>query len=260
MADKMETPETEQTVQDNPMSEEPQTESEETQEAVQELVETETTEEINDSPKAPKDNAAWAAMRVENKKLKKALEQSGVDAEYLERLEQATTTQPSYSQQPQQVTEDDELPIVTGAINQTQQRVFQTHRELVNLRNQIRESEDREAEMLYPDLKTDKVFQQLVSEKRLASEVLGKHRRTAEICAEVSKILSRRDDQVKAQTRQETEQQLLEKQRATAEVRSTSTEGQSSSNDEELRRRVRKGDQEAATEVVKKKLLVGMDF
>ena len=260
MAKVQKTSEAEQTVQDNPMSEEPQTEPEEVQEEVQEPVETETTEETNDSPKTPKDNAAWAAMRVENKKLKKALEQSGVDAEYLERLEQATSNQPAYSQQPQQVTEDDELPRVTGAINQTQQQVFQTHKELINLKNQIRESEDREAEMLYPDLKTDKVFQQLVSEKRLASEVFGKHRRTAEICAEVNKLLSRRDDQVKAQTRQETEKQMLEKQRVTAETHSISSDGHSSATDEELRTRVRKGDQEAVTELVKKKLLGGMDF
>jgi hypothetical protein len=260
MADNEENTVAEQTAQDKPMSEEPQIESDQTQEEVQEPVETETTVEPNDSPEVPKDNAAWAAMRVENKKLKQALEQSGADAEYLDRLKQATSLQPYVSRQPQQVTENDELPKVTGAINTTQQQVFQTHQELINLKNQIRESEDREAEMLYPDLKTDKAFNQLVSEKRLASEVLGKHRRTAEICAEVSKLLSRRDDQVKAQTRQDTEKQLLEKQRATAEIKSTSSDGRSTADDEEQRMKIRRGDMEATQDMVKKKLMTGMDF
>lgn len=260
MADQTEKQVTEQTVQDKPISKDQVQEPGQAQENEQKPVETETTVKSNDNPEPPKDNVAWAAMRVENKRLKQALEQSGADADYLNRLHQVTKPQPDYQPQPQIVTENDELPRVTAAINQSQRATYQTRQELAQLRHQIRESEDREAEMLYPELKTDKAFQQLVAEKRLASEILGKHRRTAEICAEVDKVLSRRDEQVKVQTRQETEQQLMEKQRVTAEARTTSSIGKSSIADEELRLRARKGDIDAQTELVKKNLLAGMDF
>lgn len=220
----------------------------------------------NEVEEAPKENTAWAAQRVELKRLKeenermqRALDESGVDADYLRSLEEVTQGQ-QYQPNIQQVTPDSEVDQIYGAVNSASREAAQARLELQQLRNQMREQEDRLAEAEYPELKTDPAFQQLVAEKRLASEVVGKPRPTREIAREVKKLLSRRDEQVAEQARVETENRTLARQQATTEAKTETTGGSSSTTDEELRFRMRKGDRAASEQVIKDKLLADLDF
>lgn len=249
----------EQTTQDEPQSEV----QEDDRPQDQEPVERETTasqEETNADPEPPKDNAAWAAMRVENKRLKQALEETGVDSEYLEQLQQVTRQNPQQQPGYKQVTNDSDVETVTSSINSANHIAYQTRQEIAQLKAEIREREDREAEYAYPELKTDPLFQQIVAEKRLAAEVLGRRRPTLEIAREVKNLLSRREEQVTAQAMEQGKKQVLAKQQATMEAKTVTSSGQSSYDDEDLRSRARRGDRAAQEQLVKDKLLAGLDF
>ena len=226
-------------------------------EAEAQTVETETTQ-INEAEEAPKANAAWAAMRTENKQLRQLAEAVTQDQEYFQRLHDANRYIPQ-PRQPMQVTEDAEYPQTVQAINQANQIATQAQQELYQLRQQLRERDDREAERMYPELKTDVLFQQLVAEKKLTSEVLGRPRQTIEIAEEVRKILGKRELEISAKVEQETKQKVIEKQIATAEARTTTTSGAPSTDDEELRFKVRKGDRNAQIERAKR-LIADLDF
>lgn len=238
----------------------PTTEAQEIdQSQVAQPVETETTAQSNEEVQPPKDNAAWAAMRVENKKLKEALHETGVDAEYLERLKGVLQPQ-QVPQGYRAVTQDDDLGAVTQSINQAQQTAYITRQEIANLRNELREREDREAEAAYPELKSDPVFQQIVAEKKLAAEITGRKRPTAEIAREVRNLLSRRDQQVSAQAQEDAKASMLAKEQATREARTSPSNGQSSYDVDALKQRARRGDRAAQEQLVKDRLLGGMDF
>ncbi len=92
-------------------TEEATSEVEETQ---QDTVETDTTDQETSTDETneetvPKDNAAWAAMRAENKRLKESARSSEVDEAYLKELEGITGRQeyqPQY--RPEQLEEMDE--------------------------------------------------------------------------------------------------------------------------------------------------------
>lgn len=202
--------------------------------------------EVEDQP--PKENAAWAAMRAENKRLKEAV---GVDPAYLNKLRSATSNEPVFAQRANPVNPDSDYEQVTNSLNWTQQQAVHANNEIANLKNQLEKQQDREAEDAYPELKTDPVFQQIVAEKKLAARVLGHDITTREIAGQVKKLLSRRESQVVAQTEAQTQQRMVAKQAAMAEPKGTTTGGSSTASSEELRQRVRKGDMSAATEVAK---------
>lgn len=219
--------------------------------------ETQSNEEVEDS--TPKDNKAWAAMRVENKKLKEQLEETGVDAEYLEQLKNVTRGQDVKGPNPQAITEDTEYGTAIQGINEARQLAYQTRQELAQLKRERLEAEDREAENAYPGLKSDQLFQQMVAEKRLASEVMGRHRPTIEIAREVDKILSRRGQQVQAQATEEAERRQAEKQTATAQPQTSTSQGNSGYDSDSVRKGVRKGDRTAQTEMAKG-IIADLDF
>jgi hypothetical protein len=211
--------------------------------------------EVDNQP--PKDNAAWAAMRVENQRLKEAVSQ--VDPEYLERLRGATRNQEYAAPQVNQIAEDAEYSEVTRSLNWTQQQAAIANQKIAQLQNQLELQQDRQAEEAFPELKTDKVFQQIVAEKKLAARVLGHDRTTSEIAREVKSLLGRREEQLTAQVVQTTRQQDAETRAAIAEPRSTSSQGQSAANNEEVRHRVRKGDQDAQLDVARG-LIADLEF
>jgi len=233
--------------EDNPEPESAKEEADQPQPEEQESPEAETGK--NAEGDKPKDNAAWAAMRKENKRLKEELE--GIDPEYLERLRGATSPQEFQSQESPDLTEDADYSEVTKRVNWAQDQATRARQENAQLRAQLELQQDRQAEESYPELKTDKQFQQIVAEKKLAARVLGHGRTTTEIAREVKNLLSRRDEQVAAQTAESTKQQMNERQAATAEARGQTSGGVSTSTNEELRQRVRKGDMEAQNEVAK---------
>lgn len=214
--------------------------------------ETETGENEVDTPK---DNATWAAMRVENKRLKEALED--VDPEYLNRLQSAVAPQEYTMPQVNPLNDDADYSEVTRSLNWTQQQALQSQQQIARLQNQLELQQDRMAEDAYPELKTDKVFQQLVAEKKLAARVLGKDVTTTEIARDVKRLLDRREEQVAVQAAQSAKQQVIEKQMATAEAKGQS--GAKQVVDEDLRYRVRKGDAEAQTEVARG-LIADLEF
>lgn len=210
--------------------------------------ETETGEnEVDDKP--PKDNAAWAAMRTENKRLKEAIKE--VDPEYIEKL-QSAFSQPQNYPQPQQVPEDAEYGQVTQGLNYAQQQAAQANQRISQLQAQLERQQDAQAEDAYPELRTNKVFQQLVAEKKLAARVLGNDRTTIEIAKEVKRLLDRTVEQTAVATEKAVKQQELEKRAAIAEGKGTSTSGKPKEDDESLKNRVRHGDMEAQSEVAKR--------
>lgn len=241
--------------QEVPASESPEEAVDQQQPAETVNPESETgTNEVDDKP--PKDNAAWAAMRAENKRLKEAI---NVDPEYIEKLRGAVGPQEVVPQRYEPVTGDTDYTVVTDRLNWTQQQALRANEQIARLQNQLELQQDRAAEEAFPELKTDKAFQQIVAEKKLAARVLGKDVTTTEIAREVSKLLSRREEQVVAQTAANTKQQIIEKQAATAEAKGQTSGGISSQDDESLRNRVRKGDMEAQTQVAKG-LIADLEF
>lgn len=203
----------------------------------------------NEESEVPKDNAAWAAMRTENKRLKEAV--STIDPTYLESLRSATGYQPQMPQQVPQVTGDAEYGQVTSGVNWAASQAARANQQVQKLQQQLELQQDREAERAFPELKSDKVFQQIVAEKKLAARVLGHDRTTYEIADEVRSLLGRREEQVVAKTAQETTKQILQRQVISSEPRGQTTSGQSSQSSEDLRMRVRRGDSGAQTEVAK---------
>lgn len=248
----------EQTTQENPTPEaedqtSPQPEETETSDSVEQNAH----EEINEEEQTPRDNQAWAKMRVENKRLKEALRETEVDSEYLQQLKGVLQPQQqSPAQQYRTVSANDDIDSIAQSINEARGEAYRTRQEMAELKNQLRIREDMEAEMAYPELKTDPLFQQLVAEKKLASEVMGRSRPTKEIAREVKSILSRREEQISVQAQEQAQTALLQKQQATAQANTRTSNGQSSAQDEELRDRARRGDR-SAQEKIASKLLDG---
>lgn len=224
------------------------------QQPTEQSTEPETVNEVDDRP--PKDNAAWAAMRAENKRLKEAVET--VDPEYLEKLRGAVAPQEPYAPQFNPVTDDADYSEVTQRLNWTQQQALNAQQQLARMQQQLELQQDRQAEEAFPELKSDKEFQQLVAEKKLAARVLGREATTLEIARSVKKLLSRREEQVAVQTAQDTKQRIIEKQAAIAEGKGQSITNLSQ-DDESLRMRVRQGDQSAQEEVAKR-LIADLEF
>lgn len=228
----------------------------------QESPETETGK--NEVGEAPKDNAAWAAKRVENKKLKEENERlkealDSTDPKYLESLRGAVGPQEYPQEQIPQVSGDADYTQVTQGVNYANAQALRARQETAQLRNQLELQQDREAERAYPQLKTDKVFQQIVAEKKLAARVLGHDRTTIEIAEEVERLLNKHEEQVVAKASEETKAQILERQAISSEPKGQTTGGQSSTSNEDLRMRVRKGDQKAQEEVAKN-IIADLEF
>jgi hypothetical protein len=266
MADKLENQSSQESDADNPMSEVTEQEPGQVQEPEQQPSESETEVKPNEVDEPPKDNKAWAAMRAENKKLKTALEQSGVDAQYLETLRSATRRQvPQYDFSQPVLTSEDDMDKFTSTINATHTETQQLRSELHSMRNEIAEREDREAEMAFPHLKSDADFQALVAEKKLAYEMLRRmnpglpRKSTSDLAAEADRLLGRKIQQVSAVADQKAEQRLAQKQMATVEPQGTTTGGTSSAAVDEVRRRVRSGDR-SAEEDMAKSLIADLDF
>jgi hypothetical protein len=130
---------------------------------------------------------------------------------------------------------------------------------VARLEQQLELQQDREAERAYPQLKTDKVFQQIVSEKKLAARVLGIDRTTSDIAEEVSKLLGQREEQIVAKTAQETKDQMLQRQAISSEPKGRTTGGQSGQSQEDLRQRVRRGDSGAEKEMAQS-IIADLEF
>jgi len=243
-----------------PASDSPQSESLDTsvdQQTTQQQESAETTDTNNEIDEVPKDNAAWAKMRTENKRLKEVVDT--IDPSYLESLRGATAPQPVTTPYTTPVLpEDAEYNQVTQNVNWANQQVANTNRQVARLQ-QLELQQDREAERAYPELKTDKVFQQIVAEKKLAARVLGHDRTTMEIADEVSRLLGRREEQISAKVAQQTKNQILQRQVISSEPKGQTTGGQSGQGSEDLRLRVRRGDSGAATEVAKN-LIADLEF
>ena len=220
----------------------------------QESTETETGKNEVD---IPKDNAAWAKMRVENARLKEVINQ--VDPEYLEKLQTALRPQEYPNQPVQQLPEDADYSQVTQELNQLKLQAARSQQENARMRNLIELQQDKQAEEAFPDLKTDKVFQQQVAEKKLVARVLGQEKTTLEIAREVDNLLRKRDEQTAVKVVQATKQQMVEAQAAMAEPQSTTSNGRSAVEDETLRHGMRKGDMNATTEVAKG-LIADLEF
>lgn len=211
---------------------------------------------LNEGSDIPKENAAWAAQRVKNKqlaeenqRLKQVVE--SVDPAYLESLRNATRYQSTQPQQVPQVTGDAEYGQVTNGVNWAASQAAIANQNINNLQRQLELQQDREAERAFPELKNDKVFQQIVAEKKLSARVLGHDRTTYEIAEEVRNLLGRREEQVAVKAAQDKEQQILQRQVISSEPKGQTSGGKSSVSNDELRMRVRRGDTQAQTEVAK---------
>lgn len=228
----------------------------------QESPETETG--TNEVGEAPKENAAWAAKRVENKKLKEENERlkealGSTDPKYLESLRGAVTPQEYPQEQVPQVSGDADYNQVIQGVNYANAQAARARQENAKLQNQLELQQDREAERVYPEFKTDKVFQQIVAEKKLVARVLGHDRTTIEIAEEVARLLNKREEQVAIKASEETKAQILERQAISSEPKGQTTGGRPSADSEDLRMRVRKGDQKAQEEVAKN-IIADLEF
>lgn len=241
--------------QDIPESESQEQVADQPQAQQQESPESETGQ--NEGSDVPKDNAAWAKMRTENKRLKEVLDT--VDPEYLDRLKGATQPQTYQQQQVQQITGDADYEQVTQSINYANSAAARAQQQVAQLQQQIELQQDREAERAFPELKSDKAFQQIVAEKKLAARVLGHQRTTLEIAEEVSSLLGKREEQIAVQAAQKQKDQMIQAQAISSEPRGKTTGGRSLVQDDELRNRVRRGDSEATTEVARN-LIADLEF
>jgi hypothetical protein len=250
-----------------PATDIPQSESQEQtvdQPEVQKQENPETDTGTNEVSDIPKENAAWAAQRVANKKLaeenerlKKAV--STVDPAYLETLRSAVSPLDSTPPQVPQVQGDAEYGQVTQNLNWAAQQAALSRQEVNKLRQQMELQQDREAERAFPELKSDKVFQQIVSEKKLAARMLGYDRTTYEIAQEVQDLLGKREEQVVAKATENATKQVLQRQAISSEPRGTTSGGRSTVTNDELRTKVRQGDSQAQTEVAKN-IIADLEF
>lgn len=240
---------------DQPLSESQEPVNDQSPATPQESPETDTGK--NEVGEAPKDNAAWAKMRTENKRLRETL--NTVDPSYLASLHSAVAPQDFSQQQVTQVNGDADYTQVIAGVNTAAQTAAQAKQELSRLRQQLELQQDREAEREYPALKTDKGFQQLVAEKKLAARVLGHDRTTLEIAEEVDRLLTRREEQTIAKVTADTKEQILQRQAISSEPKGQTSGGRSTVSNEELRMRVRRGDAQAQQEVAKN-LIANLDF
>lgn len=233
----------EQTTQDIPESE---TQPSETETEALETVEE--SEEPNEE-QAPKANAAWAAMRLENKRLKERAAQPQVDDQYLQELNQMTGAAPQY--QDQQITEETDLSQVSQSLNQAQRTAYDASQRVRQLELTL---EEQEMFNSFPHAKEDKLFQQLVAEKKLVSRVMGREKRYVDIAREVDSLIRKDRDQA-AEVARQTEKQLnIERQAATTQTPSYSSAGNSGNDTDDLRLRARRGDRTAQEELAKRKL------
>lgn len=254
----------EQTTQDSPESEAPEQDPGQDQAQEQQPSEAETDadqSETNEVEDTPKDNAAWAKMRVENKQLKQALEQSGVDAEYLDQLRQASQpVSADYSQATTQVDDSAEYGQVTQAVNTAQSLSAQAMAEIRELKNQLENQQDMAARQKYPDLFKNPEFEAIVAEKKLVARMLGKNRTTTEIADEASRLFSKSIEKAQAQATEQAEVRQTQKTQAVAQPQTTTSAGTGTGDSkDELRMRVRRGDRDAQ-EAVAKNLIADLDF
>lgn len=237
----------EQTVQENPTPE-----IEETQQPV----ETETTaedqeqsgfEETNDE-QPPKENAAWAKMRAENKKLKEQVSQQPIDEGYLQDLNQFNSADPYH--QDYQFSEDTGLDEVTRAINEANKVAKESSSRVRHLELQL---EEQEMFTHFPHFKGDKLAQQLIAEKKLASSFTGRNRKYVDIAREVDSLLRKNREEVEAQTRETEQQRYAQKQAGIMQTQGT-TSGNAQTDLDDLRMRARRGDRHAQEEILKRKV------
>lgn len=233
----------EQTTQDIPESETQPSETE------TEANEAQALEETNEE-QAPKENAAWARLRVENKQLKEKVAQQDVSDDYLQELNQMAGASP-YAYQEQQITPETDLTQVSTSLNQAQKMALEASQRVRNLEIQL---EEQEMFAQYPHAKEDKLFQQLVAEKKLVSRFMGKERRYSDIAREVDAIIRKDRDQAAEQARQSEKQMQVEKMAATTQTPSYSSNGNTGDDRETLRMRARRGDQSAQVELTKRLL------
>lgn len=246
----------EQTTQANPEAEAEVQEPGQVEEEAQ-TVETETTQN-NEAEEPPKENAAWAKMRVENKQLKQIAEAVTHDSEYFKKLQEANQYQP-YVPDIQPITEEADYGQTINAVNQAQRIAQQANYQLAQMRQEILKQQEREAYQRFPELKTDQVFNQLVAERKLVATQLGQPMTTVEAAEMVKGDLERYAKQYSAKAEEQTKQRMAEKKIAIAEPKSTTTAGASSTADDELSYRARRGDRTAQVEKAKR-LLEGLDF
>lgn len=227
------------------------------------VTQTTETETVENEASVPKTNAAWAAQRVANKRLEEENARlhevvSSIDPEYLNRLREMNTPQvPQFAAQP--LAEDADYTQVTQGLNLTNQAIQRQNQELANLKYQIELAQDKQAEEAFPELKSDKDFQQIVAEKKLASRMAGLNKTTIEIARETKRLLERRDQRVSVQSAEQTKQQIIEKQVATAEPTGNTSGGNSAVDNEAFRSRVRRGDTQALEELGKN-IIAGLEF
>lgn len=241
--------------QDAPPSESQEQTVDQPEVQTQETLESETS--TNEVSEAPKDNKAWAAMRAENKRLKDAV--SNVDPKYLENLHSAVSHQPDFTQNVPQVQGDAEYGQVTQGVNWAAQQSAIANQKINKLQNQIELQQDREAERAFPELKSNKVFQQIVAEKKLVARTLGIDRTTYEIAQEVEDLLGKHEEQVVVKATQDATNKVLQRQAISSEPRGTSSGGRSAITNDDLRMKVRKGDSQAQTEVAKS-IIADLEF
>lgn len=211
-------------------------------------------EETNES-EPPKDNAAWAAMRVENKRLKEQLsQQPQVDEEYLQEARNFANATGGYYQ-PQAFDESSDLEQVSRAINQANQVALEASSRTRQLEIQL---EEERMFNQFPHFKEDKLAQQLIAEKKLVSKTLGRERSYTEIAREVDKLIRRDREQVEAQVRESERQSTAQKMAATTQTPSYTSTGIGDDR-ESLRMRARRGDVKAQAELMKPHL-EGIDF
>lgn len=219
-----------------------------------EVDKTEESNEVESSQdEPPKDNAAWAKLRTENKQLKQAMEQAGVDAEYLEMLRQAN--QPQQVDYSRQLADDPDYQDNTYA--QMSARALQ---EVQQLKNQLEFEQDKTAREKFSEYFADPEFEALVAEKKLTARVLGKQRSTSEIAQEVARLFDRRIQVGQAQGQQAAQVRQANKAQVSAQPATTTGPTGGIDQMEQLRDRARRGDIKAQEQLVKETLLADLNF
>lgn len=246
--------EVEQTTQESPTLEAEETQLEDQQQPVEaettaEDQETDTEETNDEQP--PKENAAWAKMRVENKQLKQQVQQQPqIDEGYLQDL-QGFTNQANTYHQDLQFSENTGIDEVTQAINAANRAAKESSARVRQLEIQL---EEQEMFNSFPHFKQDKLAQQLIAEKKLAASFTGRERRYVDIAREVDSLLRKNREQVEAETRETEQKKFVQKQAATTQTQGTTTGGGQQTDLEDLRMRARRGDRHAQEEILKRKV------
>lgn len=221
--------------------------------------------EGDENVEPPKDNAAWAAMRVKQKDLQDRLKAYEQPAEPQEEepeqtdplLQELLEWTPGSQYPTSQIDPNDPM---AEHIKAAQASAQQARQEVAAMKAEM---EKLQAVEQFPALKTDKIFRQSVEDRLLSltlrAQQEGKARPTmAQVAKKIDAEFSQYRSSAQTQARSEAEQTLQTKQAATLSQTGSSGVSRPQTDNTQQQRRINKGDETALVDALMEHELAGI--